>query len=469
MPHYTIFNDIDFIDNVSFRADSYQLEAFRQMDFGTAMDGELGKVVKGSDNIHLRYLPLVWRICADKARHYVKRPTRSFSVGTPSQAEKLADLYQRSRVDRFMLEAQQKSVGQNSVILTVEPTRDPRKLRFQSWIPAEVDIEAGDLMETDLRNMKKLTLKVPVAHDGHAVHFGRRVYTKDEAYTEHGGKRVGIFNEEGTNPLGYIPAILVRAIEAPKGWVLPRLPLDLLSVQIGLIIGMSDIENIVRLKAMGREVVTGDNAKFEASKMSASPHGIFALNGDVAYQSASINPSTEKYLQAIETTLKLLANFRYMSPDAVWTSNTFRTSSVTGAAKMVERADMMEDKQRSETLWQDAEQDLLELVADMGRVGPSALSVAGARVRVNFHYLEPMANDLQNAQAAALRYSLGLASAIEDVAIREGVRKEEASEMIEERLRQYKDAINAWRDSSGSIVTPAGVDSMAAALLKGQS
>ena len=43
------------------------------------------------------------------------------------------------------------------------------------------------------------------------------------------------------------------------------MPLDLLSIQIGLIIGVSDIENIVRLKTPGREIVTGDNEKFEAS------------------------------------------------------------------------------------------------------------------------------------------------------------------------------------------------------------
>tara|TARA_R100000664_G_C2756836_1_gene144829 strand:- start:689 stop:2095 length:1407 start_codon:yes stop_codon:yes gene_type:complete len=468
MPFYTLFNDVDYFDQVAFQADSYQLEAFRSMDFATAMDDEIAKVIKGSDNIHLRYLPLIWRICTDKARHYVKRPTRSFKGGSVAQSSKLEELYSRSRVDRFMLEAQQKSVGQNSVIITVEPTKDPRKLRFMSWIPAEVEIEAGDLLETDLRNMKKLTLKTPVAQSGNSVYYGRRVYTADEAYVEHNGKRVGIFNEQGTNPLGYIPATMVRLIEPSKGFVFPQLPLDLLSIQIGLIVGMSDIENIVRLKAMGREVVTGDNAKFEASKMSASPHGIFALNGDVSYQAASIDPRIDRYLQAIETTLKLLANFRYLSPDAVWTSNTGRAAA-TGAAKMVERADMMEDKQRTETLWQDVEQDVVELVADMGRVGPSALAVKRPEVRVNYHYLEPMVNDLQNAQAAALRYSLGLSSAIEDVAVREGVRREEAADMIEDRLKQYQDAINAWRTPEGSIQAPAGIDSIAASMLQGRS
>ncbi len=464
MPFYTIFNDIDYHDETSFRADSYQLEAFRQCDFATAMDGELGRVIKASDNIHLRYLPLISRICADKARHYVKRPTRAFDCGSDAQAQKLADVYRLSRVDRFMMEAQQKAVAQNSVVITIEPTRDPRRLRFLSWIPAEVEIDSGDLLESDLRSMRRLTLKAPIVANGHNIHFGRRVYTADQAYVEHDGRRVGLFSgtaDDLSNPLGYIPAVLVRLVEPPKGWLLPRLPLDLLSCQIGLIIGLADIENICRLKCSGREVVTGDNAKFEASRMSASPHGIFAMNGDVSYSAHSITPSVEKYLGAIETTLKLLANFRYVSPDAVWTSN-----SLTGAAKLVERADMLEDKQRSETLWQDAEQDLVELVSDIAAVGPSALSVNSPRVRVNYHYIEPTINDLQAAQADALRYSLGLASAVEDVAIREGVGRDEAVTMIADRLEQYRETLNAWRSSDGTIHPPAGIDSIASSMIR---
>ena len=456
MASWTIFDEFETFDPIAYRADSARIEQFRQLDFATAMDGELSKVIKGPDNIHMRYLALINRVCNDKARHYVKRPTRKFEGLTEAQTAKILDIYEASRVNRFMLEAHQKAVGQNCIVLTAEPTRNPRKLRLNSWIPDEVELECSDLLETDIRYMDKMTLRVPVWRDDYTVHFARRIYTPDVAYTEYQGKKYGVFREDLSNPMGYIPATAVRLISPPKGWHLPRLPLDLLSVQIGLIIGISDVENIVRLKTPGREIVTGDNAKFEASKMSASPHGIFAMNGEVSYQSVSADPRVDRYLSAIETTLKLFANFRYIVPDAMWTTN-----SLTGAAKMIERADMMEDRVRSEHIWQQAEQDFMEIVTDVAATGPSALNVGTPKVRVDYHYIEPQSNDLQAAQSSALRFALGLDSAVEIVASKEGISKDDASSLIEERLERYKAVVETWRDEQGHMTTPAGVDSIA--------
>lgn len=456
MAKWTIFDEFETFDPIAYRADSARIEQFRQLDFATAMDGELGKVIKGPDNIHLRYLPLINRVCNDKARHYVKKPTRVFNSVTEAQAAKIADLYESSNVNGFLLEAHQKAVGQNCVLLTAEPTKNPRKMRLNSWIPDEIGLESRDLLETDVRSMDKLTLRVPIHADDYTVHFGRRVYTADQAFTEYQGKKYGVFRDDLSNPLGYIPAVCVRLISPPKGWHLPRLPLDLLSIQIGLIIGVSDVENIVRLKTPGREVVTGDNAKFEASRMSASPHGVFALNGDVSYQSVGVDPRVDRYLQSIETTLKLFANFRYIVPDAMWTTN-----SLTGAAKMIERADMMEDRLRSEHTWQRAEADFLELVSDVAATGPSALGVRSPRVKVDYHYIEPQANDLQAAQASALRFSLGLDSAVELVAGKEGVSKADAQSIIVDRLQQYREIIESWKNDDGSAETPPGLDAIA--------
>ena len=462
MANWTLFDEFETFDPIQFRANSARIEQFRQLDFDSAMDGELGKVIKGPDNIHLRYLPLINRVCNDKARHYVKKPTRKFGNVTEAQALKLEEIYQASGVNRFLLEAHQKAVGQNSVLMTVEPTDNPRKLRLHSWIPDEIDIETKDLMESDSRYIDKLTLRVPVHKDGWTVHFGKRCYTKDQAYTEYQGKRYGIFRDDLSNPLGYIPAVCVKLITPPKGWYLPRLPLDLLSIQTGLIIGISDVENIVRIKTPGREVVTGDNAKFEASRMSASPHGIFAMNGDVSYQSIGADPRVDRYLQSIETTLKLFANLRYIVPDGMWTTN-----SLTGAAKMVERADMLEDRIRSEHTWQAAEQDLLELITDISAIGPSALDLNAPQVKVDYHYIEPQTNDLQAAQSNALRFALGLDSAVELVASKEGVSKQDAQQIIEDRLERYREIIQSWTKDDGTMETPAGLDAIARQVVAG--
>ena len=54
MPSWTLFDEFETFDPISYRADSALIEQFRQLDFATARDGELIKVINGPDNILLR-------------------------------------------------------------------------------------------------------------------------------------------------------------------------------------------------------------------------------------------------------------------------------------------------------------------------------------------------------------------------------------------------------------------------------
>ena len=462
------FDELETFDADQFRDDSFQLEAFRVCDFDTAMDGELAKVISRGSNIRLRYLPLIERIANDKASLYVKRPTRVLDAGTVARTQKLEDIYRRSRFDRFLLNLQQRAEAQNSMVVALDPhPLDPRAVVPRSFIPGEVSIESSDLMLDDIRLADKVKIRVPLKKENSVIGqervlFGHRCYTRDEAYIEGpDGKRVGIFNDEMTNPFGYVPLLSVRLTEPRKGWHLPRLPLDLLSVQIGLIIGISDIENMVRLKAAGREVVVGQGARFAVSKINAGPEGILPLEGDeLSYQSVTTAPAVDKYLTAIETTVRLLANYKYVNPDGLWSS-----SGITGAAKEMERQEMLEDRQRREHTFADFEQDLVKLVADTARLGPSALSIGDPTLSIDYHYVRSRGNDLQSAQASALNFALGLDSAVDVVSASEGVKRSEAQAMIAERLNDFRAWVDAMRDEAGEITTPPGLDSIASQVM----
>ena len=133
--------------------------------------------------------------------------------------------------------------------MAFDPLPDGR-VRVTSFCPFEFAVESDDLLIDDIRDADKVVLRVPLTNNQGTVWYGRRVYTPDEAYIEsHTGEKRGIFNAEGTNPYGRIPLVGVRTEDAPKGWWEPRLPLDKLSAQIGLIIALSDMEGIARLKA----------------------------------------------------------------------------------------------------------------------------------------------------------------------------------------------------------------------------
>ena len=463
------FDELETFDADQFRDDSFQLEAFRVCDFDSAMDGELAKVISRGSNIKLRYLPLIERITNDKASLYVKRPTRILDAGTVARTAKLEDIYKRSRIDRFMLSLQQRAEAQNSMVVAVDPhPLDPRAVIPRSFLPGEVSIESSDLMLDDIRLADKVKIRVPLKKEAsiigqERVLFGHRCYTKTAAYVEApDGTQVGIFNDEMTNPYGYIPLLSVRLTEPRKGWHLPRLPLDLLSVQIGLIIGISDVENMVRLKAGGREVVVGQGARFAVSKINAGPEGIIPLEGDeLSYQAVQTAPAIDKYLQAIETTVRLLANYKYTNPDGLWSS-----SGITGAAKESERQEMLEDRQRRETVFADFENDLVQLVADTARIGPSALSVGDASVAIDYHFVRSRTNDLQSAQASALRFALGLDSAVDAVSASEGVTKDKAGDVIRERLESFGEWVDTMRNDAGQVEPPPGLDSIATQVIR---
>ena len=469
MAHRFIFDELETFDADQFRDDSFQIEAFRVCDFDSAMDGELAKVISRGSNIHLRYLPLIERITNDKASLYVKRPSRVLEAGTVARTEKLVEIYRRSRIDRFMLQLQQRAEGQNSMVVALDPHPvDPRAVIPRSFIPGEVSVESSDLMLDDIRLADSVKLRVPLMKEksvlGHErILFGYRCYTRDEAYIQApDGTRVGIFNDEMTNPFPYIPLLSVRLTEPRKGWHLPRLPLDLLSVQIGLIIGISDIENMVRLKAAGREVVVGQGARFAVSKINAGPEGIIPLEGDeLSYQSVTTAPAVDKYLSAIETTVRLLANYKYTNPDGLWSS-----SGITGAAKEAERQEILEDRQRRETVFADFEDDFVRLVADVARIGPSALSIGEPSVRIDYHFVRSRGNDLQTAQASALNFALGLDSAVDVVSASEGIPRDNARDVIRERLDSFSEWVDAMRDEDGTVEPPPGLDAIASQVIR---
>lgn len=474
--HLTTFDEFSARDWATFQRDSFQLEAFRTLDFPTAMEGELRKVISKPSNLHLRHLALVAHFCEQKSKQYKRRPTRHFHAGSPEREAKLSTLYRRSKLDQALAEAQHKSWAQSAVVMVPElGTRregaeryvDPSRINLHSFVGGEVWVE-GDPMLTDLRNADRLTVRWPLRNhltDGdQIVWFGRRVYTPTEAYVEApGGSRTGIFNERMTNPLGYVPALGVRHTSPPRGWWWPSLPYDLLTVQIGLIIGMADIENIVRLKTAPREALIGGNAAGAAKNVDGGPETLAVFPGgpDMRYEVHNLDPRIDRYTAVLELMIKLLGSYRSVNPEGLWAS-----TGITGAAKEVERLPEVEAVETQEVLWGDLEQDLVEVVADLATTGPSALPLTSPKVEVEYHYPQAVQNDLQRAQSLALMAALGLEDLVQLRALQDGTSKDRAREAVAESLEQWKRVVESWKDASGTVQAPPGMESLAQQILR---
>lgn len=477
MPHHNLFNEIEQFDLFGFRADSFQLEQFRTHDFKTAMDGELEAVIQKHDHIQERYLAFVDYFSAWKSQQYLKHPTREFSAGSVARNAKLTSVYKMSGMDAALSVAQQKAAGQNSVVLAFDPTLSPLRVKPMSFIPGEVEID-GDLMLDDLRDAAQVALRWPVGRLGRPLHgdaisttvFGRRVYTRNEAWIEWPtGKKVGFFNpadpDDLTNPLGYIPLVGVRLTEAPHGWYLPRLPLDLLSVQLALIIGLSDIEGIVRLKAGGREIVIGPGAGAAVQRnVVAGPEGLWALEGDadLKYEAVSIDPRIDRYIEGLELLIKLFARYRFANPDGAWSS-----SGITGDAKALEAEEQLQERCRQEMIWETAEHKIVEVVADIAKLGPSALDVKNPTLNIEYHYPAPRRNDLQTSQAEALAIALGQLDPVQSLAQKRGIPNDaQAVTLWENNIKRWQELLESWK-VDGQLRVPPGVDSIVSDAVRG--
>tara|TARA_Y100001963_G_scaffold16099_1_gene19958 strand:+ start:508 stop:1887 length:1380 start_codon:yes stop_codon:yes gene_type:complete len=433
--YYRIFDETEARDGQSFRDDSLQVEELRLGDF-SSMINELSQLIKSNDNISLRPVPIVSGVTEDLARLYVKRPTRTFrGIGGPA-GRALAEIYKRSKIDRALLEIHQKLVAQNSVIVEVLPSTGGR-VHVASYCPFEFEVERGNLTNAEISDATRVTLRVPLQQSGDSVYFGRRVYTRELAYTElPSGDRIPVFGDDIAHNLGRLPLVGIRATDGRKGWWAPPINEALLQIAIGTTIAVSDIEHICRNQCHGRQVLTGAGARSAARSMRSGPRELWIFesdgDGNLDFDIKHTKPEVEKYLKAIEGMLEMFERFSHLTPGSL-----SKSSGITGAAKDRERVSVLEESERTRTLFEDFEQDLAELIA---AVGPSVLAAGTVpEVDVRYHLVQAPDNTLQGAQARAIDFAQGIDSAVEYVSRAEGIQAKDAQERVVRRLEMFKD------------------------------
>ena len=463
--------EVDSRDASAYRSNSKRIEEWRNFDFSSAAYGMLASVFKDTNGLEPRYTSLITRISKDGGGQYNRTARRKF-LGSGMNGEPLKKVrraYKAGRVDSALRTAQQKCEPQNSVILSVEMSSTMGVPKVMSWIPGEVlCVEREDPLDLDMRDVDRVELEAPTDADpsGGAVKIGKRVYTKDEAWTETtDGERIPLFGDDIAHGFGRIPLMVVRYAEPTRGQFLPALRLDYLAAQEAECTGLSDMEHIARTQSAGERVLTGPGALsavvslHESSKnndtASALAHtAIKAFDGeDLKYEVINARPDIKAYAATVERGTEIVTRYGYASPEGV-----IGSKGITGAAKEAERLDMREEQQRKENIWSEAERELLDLIVMVLNASPGAIQIPdGAFVTVDHLYVAPLQNDLQSAQAREIRNSRGAGSYSEDVSRDEGISEPEAWERVQKRLKEY----NEIKALSGEA-TPHGIDKIGA-------
>ena len=466
------------VNTLEQRDRSQDLEWFRLRRFDR-MAAHLRQLLPNS-GMALRAVPLVSRVSKELAPFYIHRPSRTWSqagaqVGGARGLEGLQAALRGARLDQFMRTISERLVVHHAQIVTVEPRRVPAAggglvavpgaLALRGFSPFEAQIQHRDLNETDPRYAERIELLVPVhvndSGSTRSITYGRRVLTPTEAYTElTDGTRVPLFGSSVRHGLGYCPAIGVFKEQPPAGWTLPPVPDDLLSAQIALNLALSDCLDIAAYQVPVREYLLGPGAT-QAAQHAATIDVRDITPIDTAgeaseYQHVTVNPapSLSTYTDALEVFLRTWCANSFVTPESV-----INSTGITGAAKEHETLAIRTEAERNASVLRDAEQDLAELAADVLR-HEGVQAVPRPRVAVRYHYPEARGNDLQSAQARALRGRFGEIDPVAEYARAEGIEDTAAArDTLAARL-------SAWRDLFGDMSakdTP-GMDATAAAL-----
>lgn len=440
------FASVDLWNELQFRQRSRQMDQFLRGDF-SSMDEELRAAFPKTDGMQLRYIPLVQRYADELSGLYARPVVRRFLPATlPRETwAKLAEVYTSSGIDKTLDKAERYAWTQNTAVVVVLPG-GIRRVRTYVFAPWECEATVGDPLDAaDASTWTKLELVIPgtvVAGTG-AVIAGKMVLTPTQAWIEAGGAKRGIYRADLSNPLGRIPAVVVRRVEPAPGRTFAPVHEALLNLHIALCLQESDTELLVHTQAWGQKVIEGAEVAQVVEELAVGPEKILALlkSDPSATTSPRLtvvqsNPPISQIVTWQESRIRLLCSMLGLSGDAFLRVNTALTASARAFADQDRRA--LRDKIRP--AFEQLERDVARLVAGtLNLTGALALPVDELGVDVRWLDTTPSVDPLHESQALAAEIQLGTRSAVDTVAEREGIGRSEAMSIVRRNLQEARD------------------------------
>ena len=416
------FLNLSIFDEFEFRDRSRQLDLLSRGDYSPIKD-ELRRAFPNS-NLPVRAVPFVQKYVAEMAGLYARPVVRTFAASAGGAA-KLAEVYDASRIDVAMERAEAALWVQNTVLMVPLPD-GPRRLRVLVALPWQVEPTVVDpLRADDPAGWSRVEIQVPSTVREGQVIYGTMVLTPTEAWRVQGVERVGIYRADGTHPFGRIPCVLAHRVAPDPGrWAAP-VNESVLNLQVSLSLQEADNEVIVRQCAWPQKVIENADPAQMVEEIVIGPDKIVALIK--ADANATSGPRmtvvqgqvpVSELASFAEHRVRLYCSMLGLDPSAFLRVNT----SVTASARLFAAQDraMQRDKVKPALLRLEA--DLVRLVAAVLNLdGALAIQVESVSVSVQWQEPELSADPLHDVQAIRDSIALGLTTAADVVAAREGI------------------------------------------------
>ena len=377
-------------------------------------------------------VPLIFRIAREIATLYVRPPAREY-VGTgvtPAVQERIDSIMRGAQLDRTMRQAQEQVVCMAQATVWVWPVPEVGGVRLLIPPPHDQSVEMGDPTSSSERDVRRWWLRLPVGEDAMTglVQYATAEITNETAVWVDGPasmKGKGIWAEDGSNPIGRIPAVRIAGADPAPGEFWCPVPEDLLDAQRGVNHMMTDLALVARMQGHGQPVVKGIS-NVAAEEMELGPESIIGLSdteGDFRFEQAS--PDLAGYQGVLDHYLRAVISTNGLNPATV-----IKSTAITALGKQLEILDREVERKRQVVEFQRVERSLYNITRGWVNWLRNAEILPEARVEVTYRDHPMPADPLHTAQALQMNIGMGLTTPARELAKIEGISLEDARAQI---------------------------------------
>ena len=387
---------------------------------------------KTYQNHVLKTIPLVYRFARELATLYVRPPSRTYTQAGAPLSEPVAALVdsmaEEVKLDRQLRAAQEQMVVMGSATLWAWPSTESGRLRLICPPLHDQAVEMVDNIGSDEEDVAAWWIRLPVGHDhltGLTTYATARI-TPTTATWESGpddllqGAR-GVWTDDGSNPLGMIPAVRVRINDPAPGEFFSAAPEDLLAAQLAVCHDHTSMGLIAELQGHGQAVVKGLSMGLDS--MEVGPETIVGLPDPQAdFQIVAANANLEGYKAVSEHYTRSVIATNGLNPATL-----MRSQGLTALAKRIEMVDREVERLRHVTELTRAEKQIHRILAKWSN-WMKGVDAIPEDLDVAVTYREPAmpADPLHEAQKVELEVALNLTSPARELARLKGISIDEA-------------------------------------------
>lgn len=385
------------------------------------------------NHIH-KTVPLIFRIARELATLYVRSPTREYVGGgvTDQVQERIDAVMRDASLDSTLRTAQEQLVAMAQSTIWVWPVPQTGGVRLMTPPPHDQAVEMADPTSSSEADVAAWWLRLPVGEDAITgiCSYATAKITPDTAIWVDGpadmrGK--GVWAEDGSNPIGLIPAIRLKGANPAPGEFWCPVPEDLLDAQRGVNHMMTDLALTARMQAHGQPVVKGIS-NVAASEMELGPESIIGLadtDGDFNFVQA--NADLSGYQGVLDHYLRAVISTNGLNPATV-----IKSTAITALGKQLEILDREVERKRQVVEFQRAERMIYETSRAWVNWLRNTELLPEARVEVTYRDHPMPADPLHEAQAVKMLIEMGLTSPARHLAKMEGISLEAAKQLVGE-------------------------------------